>query len=133
MNKHLASTPKVLLPEARGKAPDGVADLVLGKPWLVPGNSVCTQTFMFVPVKNQIEAKSVESYIATRFARFLVSLRKISQHTKADTYLWLPKQTWDRTWTDNELYKKYKLTKGEVGFIEKMIRPMDLSETSEDE
>lgn len=126
MNIQLTKTPKVLLPEARGKAPDGVADLVLGRPWVVAGDSVCTQTFMFVPVASQAEGKSVESYIATKFFRFLVSLRKISQHTKSDTYAWVPQQTWDRTWQDDALYKKYKLTSDEIEFIEKMIRPMNL-------
>ena len=133
MNEDLAKTPKVLLPEARGKAPDGVADLVLGKPWVVPGNSVCTQTFMFVPVKNETEARYVESYIATKFFRFLVSLRKISQHTKADTYIWVPQQTWDRTWTDAELYKKYKLSKDEITLIEKVVRPITLDSDVTDE
>lgn len=127
MNTQFAKSPKVLLPEARGKAPDGIADLVLGKPWVVPGNSVCTQTFMFVAVGDEAEARSVESYISTKFLRFLVSLRKISQHTKADTYLWVPQQSWDRVWTDAELYKKYKLTPAEVAFIEKMIKPMELN------
>jgi site-specific DNA-methyltransferase (adenine-specific) len=126
MNVQLAKTPKVLLPEARGKAPDGVADLVLGRPWVVASNSVCTQTFMFVPVANQAEGKSVERYISTKFFRFLVSLRKISQHTKSDTYAWVPQQNWDKDWSDEALYKKYKLTSGEIAFIEKMIRPMNL-------
>ena len=27
-------------------------------------------------------------------------------------------QTWDRTWTDDELYKKYGITKDEIAFIE---------------
>jgi len=133
MNKGLAKTPKVLLPEARGRSPEGIADLVLGRPWVVSENSVCTQTFMFVPVKNEAEARSVESYIATKFVRFLVSLRKISQHTKADTYLWVPQQTWDRTWNDADLYEKYKLTKDEIAFIEKMIRPMNLDSDATDE
>jgi site-specific DNA-methyltransferase (adenine-specific) len=126
MNIQLVKTPKVLLPEARGKAPDGVADLVLGRPWVVSGNSVCTQTFMFVPVANLNEGKIVERYISTKFFRFLVSLRKISQHTKADTYAWVPQQNWDREWTDEELYKKYKLTNEEIDFIERMIRSMNL-------
>lgn len=133
MNSHLAKTPKVLLPEARGKAADGVADLVIGRPWVVSGNSVCTQTFMFVPVSSISEGRSIESYISTKFFRFLVSLRKISQHTKADTYAWVPQQVWDRAWTDSELYKKYDLTSDQISFIEEMIRPMDIKEGSEDE
>jgi site-specific DNA-methyltransferase (adenine-specific) len=40
-------------------------------------------------------------------------------------YAWVPQQIWDREWTDRELYKKYKLTKDEISFIESMIRPME--------
>ena len=39
-----------------------------------------------------------------------------------------PIQDWTRHWTDADLYKKYGLTEDEIAFIEKMIRPMDLSE-----
>ena len=34
-------------------------------------------------------------------------------------------QDFSKPWTDEELYKKYKLTKKEIAFIEKMVRPMD--------
>jgi site-specific DNA-methyltransferase (adenine-specific) len=57
--------------------------------------------------------------------RFLVSLRKITQHATRSTYTWVPQQTWDRAWTDEELYKKYGLTEDEISFIESMIRPME--------
>jgi site-specific DNA-methyltransferase (adenine-specific) len=67
----------------------------------------------------------VASYYKTRFVRFLVSLRKITQDAKADTYRWVPQQTWDRAWTDEELYAKYKLTDAEIAYIESMIRPME--------
>jgi site-specific DNA-methyltransferase (adenine-specific) len=33
-------------------------------------------------------------------------------------------QTWDRTWSDAELYQKYSITDDEIAFIESMIRPM---------
>ena len=33
-------------------------------------------------------------------------------------------QTWNRVWTDAELYKKYGFTKEEIAFVESMIRPM---------
>ena len=133
MNAALAKTRKVLIPEAGSDGGKTENDVVLGRPWVVPGNSVCTQTFMFIPVRNEDEARSVESYLATKFVRFLISLRKISQHTKAGTYFWVPQQSWDRKWSDADLYKKYKLAKNEIAFIEKMIRPMDLSGASEDE
>jgi site-specific DNA-methyltransferase (adenine-specific) len=54
----------------------------------------------------------------------LISLRKISQHALRSTYQWVPLQTWDRTWTDAELYKTYRITKDEQAYIETMIREM---------
>jgi site-specific DNA-methyltransferase (adenine-specific) len=41
-------------------------------------------------------------------------------------YTWVPQQSWDQEWTDEKLYKKYGLTKDEIAFVERMIRPMDL-------
>ena len=37
-------------------------------------------------------------------------------------------QDFSKPWTDAELYKKYKLTKEEIDFIESMIKPMDNGE-----
>lgn len=37
----------------------------------------------------------------------------------------MPQQSWDRTWTDEELYSKYGLTDEEIAFIESIVRPME--------
>ena len=65
------------------------------------------------------------SYIRTRFFRFLVLLKKNTQNSSKSTYELVPMQDFSKPWTDEELYKKYKLTKKEIAFIEKMVRPMD--------
>ena len=118
---------KALIPKAGPGNSGGhvIPDIVLGPPWIAERPSVCTQSFLFVQTETKEQAESVTSYYRTRFLRFLVSLRKITQDTKADTYSWVPQQTWDRTWTDDELYAKYDLTDDEVQYIESMIRPMD--------
>lgn len=66
------------------------------------------------------------SYIATKFFRFMVLLKKISQHAPKSTYQFVPLQDFSKPWTDSELYEKYNLTDEEINFIESMIRPMDL-------
>jgi site-specific DNA-methyltransferase (adenine-specific) len=116
---------KVMVPQAGSDGGQRIPDVVLGKPFIASKPSVCTQTFLFFYLNTRLEAQSVQSYLRTRFFRFLVSLRKITQHATRSTYTWVPQQTWDREWTDKELYKKYKLTKEEIEFIESMIRPMD--------
>ena len=56
-------------------------------------------------------------------------IKRAGHHTVTPlcgTLLWVPLQSWDRTWTDEELYKKYSLTETEIAYIESLIRPMDL-------
>ncbi len=125
-SENLIDTWKVLVPKVgsgRERERSGV-DLVLGPSLIAPAPSVCTQSFLFFYVSSQEEAESLQSYYTTRFFRFLVSLRKITQDATHSTYRWVPIQAWDRRWTDAKLYKKYGLTKEEIAFIEGMIRPM---------
>jgi site-specific DNA-methyltransferase (adenine-specific) len=124
-NKHLIDKWKVLVPEAGSDGGQKIPDSVLGKPWLCPPSSACTQTFLAFYVDTESEANSVESYYRTKFFRHLVSLRKLTQHALRSTYTWVPQQTWDQEWTDEKLYKKYGLTQEEITFIENVIRPMD--------
>jgi site-specific DNA-methyltransferase (adenine-specific) len=132
-NASLIDKWKVLVPKAGSDGGQKIPDSVLGKPWLSPPPSAATQTFLAFCVASEEEARSIESYYRTKFFRHLVSLRKLTQDALRPMYSWVPVQAWDRQWTDKALYKKYGLTKEEVAYVEAVIRPMDLSETSEDE
>lgn len=126
---HLIDQWKLLVPQVgsgREREKTGV-DIVLGPPLIAPSPSVCTQSFLFFYLDSEEQAQSLKSYYATKFFRYLVSLRKISQHATHSTYSWVPMQTWDRRWTDRELYAKYGLTDDEIALIETSIRPMELS------
>ena len=121
---HLIDTWKVLVPQAYNGG-DGVPHPILGKSLVAPSPSVCTQSFLFFYVSSEEEAKSLQSYYRTRFFRFLVSVRKITQHATHATYTWVPMQSWDQKWTDELLYQKYGITAEEQAFIESQVRPMD--------
>ena len=123
---HLINKWKVMVPQAYGERGTRPAT-VLGPSFIAASPSVCTQTYLFFYVASKKEAGSLNSYLRTRFFRFLVSLRKITQHATRSTYTWVPQQAWDRIWTDDVLYKKYGLTKDDIAFIESRIRPMDAS------
>jgi site-specific DNA-methyltransferase (adenine-specific) len=123
-SRHLIDTWKVMIPQAYGERGTRPA-MVLGPSFIAASPSVCTQTYLFFYVSSRKQANSLNSYLRTRFFRFLVSLRKITQHATRSTYSWVPQQAWDRIWTDKELYKKYGLTKDDIAFIESRIRPMD--------
>lgn len=132
-NSHLIDSWKVLIPEAGSDGGQRIPDVVLGKPLIAAPVSVCTQSFLAFWVSNEAEARSLNSYIGTKFFRFCVSLRKLTQHALRSTYTWVPMQSWDHPWTDELLYKKYGMTQSEVDYIEAVIKPMKLGDAGEDE
>jgi site-specific DNA-methyltransferase (adenine-specific) len=124
---------KVLIPKAGSDGGQKIPDMVLGKPWLASPPSACTGSFLAISVDDENSAKSVQAYYTTKFFRFLVSLRKITQDAFSHMYMWVPIQKWDREWTDKDLYKMYKLHADEIEYIESVIRPMEIGEEAEDE
>jgi site-specific DNA-methyltransferase (adenine-specific) len=108
--------------------------LVLAKPFLGEPDSCCTETYLLIgPFTDKRVARNVISYIETRFFRFLVLLIKNTQNGMKKVYSFVPNQNFTEPWTDQKLYKKYGLTSDEIAFIESMVRPMVLSEASEDD
>jgi site-specific DNA-methyltransferase (adenine-specific) len=117
---------KVFLPKAYG-AGESYPHQILGQLIVSGPASVSTQTYIMAsPFESEAAANSFASYYRTRFFRFFVSLRKITQDAPRGVYSWVPQQTWDRVWSDEILYKWYGITLEEVQYIESMIRPMDL-------
>jgi site-specific DNA-methyltransferase (adenine-specific) len=130
-NTHLIDAWKVLAPQAGPGNSGGhvLPDMVLGRPSIAEPNSVCTQTWIVAgPLTSQTQAEVVARYLQTSFVRFLVSLRKLSQHAMKGVYRWVPQQDWNQNWTDEALYKKYGITNDEIAFINSMIRPMGESD-----
>ena len=102
--------------------------LVTAKPFLGEKASVCSETYLVVgPFDSEANAKNAMMYLSTRFARFLVLLKKNTQNAAKGVYSFVPMQDFSESWTDEKLYKKYKLTHEEIDFIESMVRPMELA------
>lgn len=130
-NAELIDQWKVLLPKAGPGNSGGhsLPDIVLGRPIIAEPGSVCTLTYLVGgPLASEAACESFAAYLRTRFARFLVSLRKPSQDAPRGVYAWVPQQTWDHEWIDEELYERYGITRDEIAFIESMIRPMEVGD-----
>ena len=125
LNIELVDTWKVLMTRVQGTSA-AVETKFLSKPIIAGPGTACTETYVIAGAfSSESEAQSVASYIRTRFARFLVSLRKSTQDAPRRVYAFMPQQSWDHTWTDEELYAKYGLTDEEIAFIESIVRPME--------
>ena len=99
---------------------------ILTQPFYGEPDSVCTQSYLVIgPFGSKKECMNVISYISTRVFRFMVLMRKNTQHNMSHVFKFVPLQDFSHPWTDEMLYKKYGLTDEEIAFIESMIRPME--------
>lgn len=99
---------------------------VISTPFLGEPGEISSETYLCIgPFASKDEASSALSYLKCRFTRFLIQLHKASQNTTRRVYSLVPQQSWDREWTDEELYAKYGLTGEEIAFIESIVRPME--------
>lgn len=100
----------------------GHRDQVLSKPIIAEPGTACTESYVVAGVfDNEVEAKHYGSYLRTRFARFLVSLRKSTQDAPKNVYGFIPDLPLNQQWTDAKLYKRYALTTDEIAFIESQV------------
>lgn len=129
---------KVYIPEAGGSGSDPI---VLGVPFYGEPGSICSQTYICIGYDSEKHnftedvCKNIVSFIKTKFFRYLVSIKKKTQHAFAQVYQFVPLQdftsTSDIDWSqsisdiDRQLYAKYGLSDDEIAFIEKMIKPME--------
>lgn len=124
-NHNLINCWKVLVPKAGSDGGQKIPDVVIGKPFVAEPGSVCSPTYLVIgPFATKEQAENAETYLRTRFARFLLSLRKISQNSTSKNYQWVPAQDWSQVWTDEMLFEKYGFSSDEQAFVEKMIKEM---------
>lgn len=99
---------------------------VMGKPFVAEPRSVCTMTYMILNSFNsEKEAKNFIDYVKTKFFRFLVLMKKNTQHLKSDRFSFVPDLDMNKKWTDEELYKKYGITEEETSFINSLVKEME--------
>jgi hypothetical protein len=108
---------KVLLSRVQGTSA-AVETLFVAKPVIAGPGEACTETYIVAGrFDTRIMAARYASYLRTRFARFLVSLRKSTQDSPRGVYAFVPDLPLDRVWTDDQLFKRYGLTEDEVAFV----------------
>ena len=106
---------------------------IISTPFIGEPNSISSETYLCIgPFDSKAEADSALSYLSCRLTRLLILLHKPSHNTTRKVYSFVPIQKWTSQWTDEALYKKYNLSENEIAFIEKIVRPMNLTGDAED-
>jgi hypothetical protein len=118
---------KVFLPESNGS---GAIGEVMSTPL-----TGCTESFVQIgSFGNKDEANNCMKYVKTKFCRAMLGTLKVTQHNPKSTWKNVPLQDFtkksDIDWSksvadvDKQLYKKYKLDKNEIDFIETRVKVM---------
>ncbi|MBK4348959.1 Eco57I restriction-modification methylase domain-containing protein [Lacisediminihabitans changchengi] len=122
---------KVLMTAVQGTSA-AVETKFLSKPIIAGPGTASTETYLVAGrFKSEDEATRYSKYIRTRFLRFLVSLRKSTQHANRDVYSFVPDLPLTEDWTDAKLYMRYGLTADEIAFIESQVAAHDDSGVNE--
>lgn len=139
-NREIVPLHKVFLSKAYNGG-DSFPHQIIGKSFYGEPNSVCSQTYLVVgynqeeSVLGQEECLNIIKYMATRLFRYLVFIKKKTQDNPSEVFRFVPLQDFtsesDIDWSQNiaqidqQLYRKYGLSPDEIGFIERMVKPME--------
>lgn len=118
---------KVLVPKA-GDGHGRTVSYVIGEPIALAPGSACTQTYLIAGMfDNREETENYAYYLATKFVRFLVLQRKITQDLTPQRFRFVPMLDMARRWTDDDLYDYFGLTSEERDYIEATIQPRSVN------
>ena len=108
---------------------------VSGKPVVIEPGVIGTETYISIGSSSSLdEVEAICKYIKTKFTRTLLGVLKVTQNNAKPTWRKVPLQDFtsasDIDWSqsirniDQQLYKKYGLTKEEIDFIETHVQEM---------
>lgn len=90
--------------------------------FLIEKGAICTETYNVISsFKSKVEAERLIAYLQTDFCRYLLGLRKLTQHIPRDRWAWVPLLGLDSDISEEALHKKFKLTAQEVTHIKKKV------------
>jgi len=90
---------------------------VFGNSFIGSPSEIYSGSYISFVVNTKDEAASLLSYIKSKFANFMLSLRKTSQTIKSDTCKWIPLVPFDREWSDDQLFDYFNLSQDERNII----------------
>jgi site-specific DNA-methyltransferase (adenine-specific) len=97
---------KVITARAAHGAFSGFSEKFIGRP-----DEIYTDSYISFRVNSEEEAKSLLSYFETKFANYMLSIRKISQDISENTCKWIPLLPLDRIWTDDKVCEYINIDK----------------------
>ena len=107
-----------------GAAFSGGVRKVIAKIFIAEKGSVCIETYIVAGYFNtKKEAENYKAYMGTRFYRYMLSLRVISQDINREKFAWVPDLgNYTNPVADETLFAHFNLTKKEIEHINSTIK-----------
>ena len=84
----------------------------------------CSETYLVLnSFSTEQEALNFKAYVLTKFFRFMLLLRVVSQDIPSDRYSWVPDLgSYTTAPSDEQLFKQYGLSAGEIEYINRRVK-----------
>lgn len=91
--------------------------------FIIPKGHITTETYNIVgSFKTKKEAENFLGYLTTNFSRYFLGLRKVTQDIYKNQWEWVPLVDCSKQWTDQKLFKLFKITKEEQDHIKNKLQ-----------
>ncbi|WP_217133418.1 hypothetical protein [Leucobacter chinensis] len=92
-------------------------------PFVSPPGEACTGSYLVAALcDSAAEARALVTYMRTRFFRFLVARRRVTQRNTPSVFRFVPDLPLDRFWSDAALESHFDLDPAEKATIERFVR-----------
>lgn len=95
---------------------------------VIGANEICTDSYLVVGEFTELlEASNFCQYLKSKFVRFLLLQAVSSINLSKEKFVFVPVQDWQapkELFTDEALYKKYKLSKQDIEVIDSIVKEM---------
>lgn len=128
INQDLINKWKVITSMGYGEGGEkkGYPRYIIGTPRVIEPGSICTETYIVVgSFEDENSAKNLAKFLCTKLVRFLIGMRKNTQHVSADKFKFVPNLDMRRNWDDGSLAAHFDISDEEFDFIEQLISPLD--------
>lgn len=113
-NNDTISKWKLCIAKASGKGKDGT-----GRAFIAAPETIVTQSYYVLACfTSEVDANNALKYIHTPFAQFISSILKSAQSVSGKVFRWLPYLDFTKSYTNQDLYTMFDLTKEEIAHIE---------------
>jgi hypothetical protein len=97
--------------------------LPVNQVFIIPKGYITTETYNVVAsFKTKSEAENFKNYLTLDLPRYLLGLRKVTQHIYKGQWNWVPLVDAKKSWTDQKLFKLFKITKEEQEHIKSKLQ-----------